>query len=105
MLKLLEREVDGNDITELYRYEDGEFIELYLRHKASDRGLVVRALSLRRDAFRLEYYLVMMTPEVKGKWLIGVKELDPRVFDAWVERIRNIDSVSGFCEFTRMYFL
>ena len=104
MLKLLEREVDGNDITELYRYEDNEVVELYLKHRAEDGGYTVRVLSLRRDTFRVEYYLIMATPEARGKWLIGEKELDPSIFEAWAERVRGIENIDGFCKFVEMYF-
>ena len=104
MLKLVDREVDGKDITELYRYEDNEVVELYLKHRAEDGGYTVRVLSLHRYTFRVEYYLIMMTPEAKGKWMIGGRELDPSVFEAWVERVKNIDSIDGFCKFVERYF-
>jgi hypothetical protein len=104
MLKLLEREVDGGDITELYRYEDDGVVELYLKHRAEDGGYTVRILSLRRDVFKVEYYLVAVTPEAKGKWLIGERELDPSVFEVWVEHIKNIDSIDDFCKLVEMYF-
>jgi hypothetical protein len=104
VLKLLEREVDGKDIMELYRYEDNEFIELYLKHRAGDGGYTVRILSLRRDVSRVEYYLVIATPEAKGRWLIGERELDPSIFEEWVERFRSISSMDEFCRLVETYF-
>jgi len=103
-LRLLAREVDGKDVMELYRYEDSEVVELYLKHRDGDGGYIVRALSLRRDVSRVEYYLIMLTPETRGKWLIGERELDPSVFEMWVERARGISSMDEFCRLVETYF-
>jgi len=104
MLKLLDKEIDGNDITELYRYEDTEYLELYLKHKHDDGGYMVRALSLNKRSCRVELYLIMNTREEKGKWLVGEREITPELFGIWLERVRKIDNIDAFCKFVEMYF-
>ena len=104
MLKLLDKEIDGNDITELYRYEDTEYLELYLKHKHEDGGFMVRALSVNKRSYKVELYLIMNTKEAKGKWLIGERELEPELFGIWLENVRKIDKIDAFCKFVEMYF-
>ena len=104
MLKLLDREVDGKDVIELYRYEDGEYIELYLRHMMEDGGYIVRALSLHGSTYKVEYYIVVVGRGASDKWLAGEKELMPDTFGIWVEHVRSIKNIDEFEDFLERYF-